>query len=140
VGLAVGLQYITFGYADMQARLRWLRPGPLVASGLLLLIANGAVGMATGGAFLAPVDYNAWLNLPLPPDVKLSSGLFFELGIALGVLGSLAYMLDTLGHPGYEDAESAAVLETMDAEAPQTAPEPAFSAESAPMNRPTATD
>lgn len=99
IGLAVAFWYVVFGYDEIQRRLRWLRPAPLVGSGLLLVIGVGTVAAAVNGAFLAPVDFNLWLGLSLPPGVKLSSGFLFEIGICLAVLGGTAYILNTLGHP-----------------------------------------
>lgn len=115
VSLAIGFWYVVFGYAKTRARLRWLRAVPLVAAGMLLIIVSGLIGLLTNGAFLAPVDYNLF-NLPLPGEFKLSSGFVFELGIALSVLGSMALMLDTLGHPGEDDRESAAMLAALPAD------------------------
>lgn len=102
IGLAVAFWYVVFGYDEIQRRLRWLRPAPLIASGLLLVTGVGAIAAQVTGAFLAPVDFNNWLGLPLPPGVKLSSGFLFEIGICLTVLGGTAFILNGLGHP--EDA------------------------------------
>ena len=44
------------------------------------------------------------LGLTLPQGMKFSSGFVFEVAIACSVLGSVAYMLDTLGQlSGNED-------------------------------------
>jgi multisubunit Na+/H+ antiporter MnhB subunit len=99
VGLAIAFWYVVFGYDEIRHRLRWLRPAPLIGSGLLLVIGLGAVAAVVNGSFLAPVDFNQWLALPLPPGVKLSSGFIFEIGIFLTVLGGTAHILNTLGHP-----------------------------------------
>jgi len=104
VGLAIAFWYVVFGYEQVIRRLRWLRPAPLIAGGLLLVIGLGVVAAALEGSFLAPVDFNQWLSLPLPPGVKLSSGFIFEVGIFLAVLGGTAYILNTLGHPEGEAA------------------------------------
>jgi len=109
IGLAVAFWYVVFGYEEIKRRLRWLRPAPLIGSGLLLNVGVGAVAAAVNGTFLAPVDFNTWLGLPLPAGIKLSSGFLFEIGICFTVLGGTAYILNTLGHP--EGAARTAVAE-----------------------------
>ena len=80
----------------------WIRPKWLITTGILIVIINGIVATLQGGMFLSPVDYGAMFNIPLPIDVKLSSGFLFEVAIALAVLGSVSLMLDTLGRPANE--------------------------------------
>ena len=60
---------------------------------------RGASGWLINGSFLSTVDYGAMLNLPLPSGFYLSSSFLFELAICLSVLGSVFFMLNTLGHP-----------------------------------------
>lgn len=99
VSLAVGLKYVVFGFEETRRTLWWIRPNKLISVGILIVIINGVVAVALDGAFLAPLDYGAMLNLPLPLNAKLSSGFLFEVAIALAVLGSVTLMLDTLGRP-----------------------------------------
>jgi multicomponent K+:H+ antiporter subunit A len=99
LSLAVGLWYIAFGYEETRRRLTWLRSAPLIGSGMLLMILGGAAAGLQTGSFLGPADFGADLGLPLPKGVHLSSALVFEVAIALAVLGSASWILDTLGHP-----------------------------------------
>ena len=107
IGLAVGLWYVVFGYEESRRRLPWLRGMPLIGVGILLVILNGSLTGLIKGSFLANVDYGELVDLPLPAGFHISSSFLFELAICLAVLGSVALMLDGLGHPGYQDRESA---------------------------------
>lgn len=106
IGLAVGLWYIVFGYEEIRQRLPWLKGVPLIGAGILLAIVNGIVTELIRGNFLANVDYGELIALPLPKGFHISSSFLFELAICLAVLGSVALMLNSLGHPGREDRES----------------------------------
>lgn len=99
VTLAVGLWHIVYGNAEARRRLSWLHPAPLIAGGLLLLVANGvATGWITGH-FLAPVDYGKMVGLALPGEFHISSAFLFEVSIFLTVLGSASRMIDALAYP-----------------------------------------
>ncbi|HRQ41414.1 MAG TPA: proton-conducting transporter membrane subunit [Chloroflexota bacterium] len=102
IGLAVGLWYVVFGYTETRARLRWLRASELIATGVLLAIVNGMVVTWFSGHFLGNVDYGELVGLPLPGAFHISSSFIFEIAICLAVLGSVAHMLNALGHPGEE--------------------------------------
>jgi multicomponent K+:H+ antiporter subunit A len=56
VSLAVGLWHVVYGNKEARRRLAWLRPAPLIAGGLLLLVTNGIIASLITGIFLAPVD------------------------------------------------------------------------------------
>jgi hypothetical protein len=53
---------------------------------------------------LSHVDFGELMGLPLPAGFSLSTSFLFEVAICLAVLGSASAMLDTLGHPGEENA------------------------------------
>ncbi|MCA9971757.1 MAG: DUF4040 domain-containing protein [Anaerolineales bacterium] len=99
LSLAVGFWYVVFGYYGTRARLGWLRPAPLIGSGLLLVVGSGLAGLLVNGQFLSPVDFGKMIGLPLPAGLYLSTSFLFEVAICLAVLGSATYMLNTLGHP-----------------------------------------
>jgi NADH:ubiquinone oxidoreductase subunit 5 (subunit L)/multisubunit Na+/H+ antiporter MnhA subunit/multisubunit Na+/H+ antiporter MnhB subunit len=99
VSLAVGLWHVVYGNAEARKRLTWLRPAPLIAGGLLLLIVNGVIASLITGIFLAPVDYGEMIGLVLPGGFHLSTSFFFEVSIFLAVLGSASRMIDTLAYP-----------------------------------------
>ena len=42
----------------------------------------------------------------MPQGFYISTSFLLEVAICLTVLGSVAYMLNTLGHPGDRDSES----------------------------------
>ncbi len=110
--LAVGFRYVVFGFHATRKRYAWLKSHRLIALGILLVIASGMGGYFLEGAFLASVDYGKPIGLPLPKGVKFSSGFVFEVAIALSVLGSVTYMLDTLGRPAID---SEALIEPQNA-------------------------
>jgi NADH:ubiquinone oxidoreductase subunit 5 (subunit L)/multisubunit Na+/H+ antiporter MnhA subunit/multisubunit Na+/H+ antiporter MnhB subunit len=99
VTLAVGLWHIVYGNQEARRRLTWLRPSPLIAGGLLLLVVNGVVASFITGHFLAPVDYGKMIGLQLPGEFHISSSFLFEVSIFLTVLGSASRMIDTLAYP-----------------------------------------
>ncbi len=98
IGLAVAFSYVVFGYEKTRKRYKWLS-APLIATGILLILISGTAGLLVNGTFLSPVDFGAALNLPLPSGFYFSSAFLFELAICLSVLGSVFFMLNTLGHP-----------------------------------------
>jgi len=111
VSLAVALLYTLYGYEETKRRLPWLRPARLISGGILIVILGGISGAVINGSFLSPVDFGERLGLPLPTAVHLSTATLFELGICLSVLGSAAWMLDTLGRPQDADRETAEELD-----------------------------
>ena len=98
IGLAIGLWYIVFGYEYTRYRLSWLKPTLLISLGLALASLAGGIGLAVAGSLLAHVDLGQMAGWNLPPGVTVSTSLLFELAICLAVLGSVAHMLNTLGH------------------------------------------
>jgi multicomponent K+:H+ antiporter subunit A len=107
VSLAVGFWYVVFGYEYTKNRLSaWLQPYRLIGGGFLLIIFVAASAALIEGSFFAPVDYGAMINLPLPEGLHLNTALLFELAISLVVLGSVSFVIDSLGHPGDDDPES----------------------------------
>lgn len=111
VGLAVALWYVVFGYEETRHRLSWLKGSPFIAAGILLAIVTGTVSAYIDGSFLSNVDFGKQLGLPLPAGFYISSSFLFEVSIFLSVLGSVAHMLNTLGHPGELQADGEALQE-----------------------------
>lgn len=105
ISLAVGFWYIIFGYEQTRERLTWLQGGPLIGAGLLLVAVSGALALLFTGSFLGHVNFGAMLGLPLPEGLSLSTALLFEIAICLAVVGSLSYMLNTLGAPARSQAK-----------------------------------
>jgi multicomponent K+:H+ antiporter subunit A len=105
VSLAIGFWYVIFGYQGVRSRLTWLKPVPLIGSGILLALVTASSSLLISGVFFGHVDYGALLGIRLPVGVNLSSALLFELSILLAVLGSASLILDSLGHPGEDHPE-----------------------------------
>ncbi|MCA9938142.1 MAG: DUF4040 domain-containing protein [Anaerolineales bacterium] len=119
ISLAAGFWYIIFGYEETRRRLPWLRAFPLIGGGILLALVTGGLAALLTGHFLGNFDLGKMLGLPLPAGFYFSSSFLLEVAICLAVLGGATHMLNTLGHPGHKDAESARDLAHMD-EQPQT--------------------
>jgi len=111
VGLTVGFWYVVFGYYGTKRRLIWLKSAPLIASGLLLAVASAVSAALIRGSFFAPVDFAQLLGLAMPRGVNFSTSFLFEVSIFLCVLGSVSYVIDTLGRPKDVDAESRLQIE-----------------------------
>jgi multicomponent K+:H+ antiporter subunit A len=107
ISLAISLWYMVFGYDATREKLRWLNRITLAASGLLLAFANALVAAAFGGGFFAPVNYGQLLGFAayLPEGFSVSSAFFFELAIALTVMGAATLIIDNLGHPRQADRD-----------------------------------
>lgn len=99
ISLAVGFWYVVFGYYETKQKLAWLKPTPLIGSGLLLALLNATASALINGAFFSPVDFGRIAGLPLPAGFNLSTSFLFEVSICLTVLGGASFMIDTLGHP-----------------------------------------
>jgi multicomponent K+:H+ antiporter subunit A len=104
VGLVIAFWYVVFGYTEVKARLKWLKPMPLISSGILLAIFSGILAALVNDNFLSNVNFGALLNIPLPKGFNLSTSFLFEIAIFLSVLGSISYILSALGHPRISDA------------------------------------
>ncbi len=95
-GLAVALWYVVLGYDEAKRRLRWLRPAPLIGSGVLLAVLNAGLPLLFGKPFLATTLLE---QIHLPAGIHLTSTMVFETGIFLSVLGGTSIILETIAHP-----------------------------------------
>jgi multicomponent K+:H+ antiporter subunit A len=116
ISLAIAEWYMLFGYNETRRRLPWLKPRRFMIAGLALALVTALLGSLFGAGFFAPVDYGVMLNIPLPPGLNLSNSLFFEIAIALSVMGAATLMIDNLGHPREEDTEAETDLEAIELE------------------------
>ena len=114
VGLVIGFWYVVFGYAEVKARLKWLKPMPLISSGILLAVLSGTLAAFITGDFLSNVNIGELLNIPLPTGFYLSTSFLFEVAIFLSVLGSISYILSALGHPRISDTNSRQEVKMLD--------------------------
>ncbi len=80
------LHAFAFGIGATRAR---FGPGRLVAVGLAVVLASGAIGLLAGGAFLE----GTWLSGRFPAVGKLGTPLLFDAGVFLVVLGVSARVL-----------------------------------------------
>jgi NADH:ubiquinone oxidoreductase subunit 5 (subunit L)/multisubunit Na+/H+ antiporter MnhA subunit/multisubunit Na+/H+ antiporter MnhB subunit len=111
VSLAVGLWYVVFGYLETKRLLPWLKSIELISAGILLIIITGVASALITGVLLAPVDFGEMIGINFPKDFHFSSGLLFEIAIALTVLGGASLVIDTLGRPKDIDFESKRIVE-----------------------------
>lgn len=95
IGLGVTLWFVVFGYQDTKARLRWLRPTPMIGAGLTIALANAALPVVFGREFLTFTQISA-ISIA---DIKLASSLMFEIGICLTVLGGISTIMESISHP-----------------------------------------
>ncbi len=99
--MAYVLRYLPGGRQELAAAMP-VRPGVLLGGGLGLAVATGAVGWGLPNRdFLASEVLHA--TLPVLGEVKLSTSLFFDVGVYLLVLGLVLTILTTLGASLDED-------------------------------------
>ncbi len=98
ISLSIGLWYVVFGYEETRRQLPWLRAGMLISSGILLAMVTGTTAALITGSFLGNVDFTAGWSF-LPTGFHISTSFLLEVAICVTVLGSVAYMLNTLGRP-----------------------------------------
>lgn len=99
--MAYVLRYLPGGRQELAAAMP-VRPGVLLGGGLGLAVATGAVGWGLPNRdFLASEVLHA--TLPVLGEIKLSTSLFFDVGVYLLVLGLVLTILTTLGASLDED-------------------------------------
>jgi NADH:ubiquinone oxidoreductase subunit 5 (subunit L)/multisubunit Na+/H+ antiporter MnhA subunit/multisubunit Na+/H+ antiporter MnhB subunit len=98
ISLSIGLWYMVFGYHETRRRLPWLKASALIGSGILLGLATGFLAVIMTGSFLGNVNFAKGWSV-LPSGFYISSSFLLEVAICMTVLGSVAHMLNTLGHP-----------------------------------------
>ena len=89
-GTAFALYAIAEGAASVRRALR-LDPRSLIVTGLLLALASGLTGLASGRPFLT----GFWWTLTLGHDYEIVLGtpLFFDIGVYLIVLGTILTLI-----------------------------------------------
>ena len=102
IGLAVSLWFVVLGYEEAKRRLPWFRPALMTRFGLLLALLNAFVPVLMGKGFMGHVEYDKVMGLyELVGSfgLHLSSSLFFEIAIALTVMGGLGMIIDAIAYP-----------------------------------------
>ena len=110
ISLGVGFWYLIFGFYGTRQRLGWLQAAKLIAAGLLLVVVTGTTAALMTGSFLGHVNFGEMIGLPLPRGFSLGTAFLFEVAICLTVVGSVSYMLSTLGYPVLEEAKKDAEM------------------------------
>jgi NADH:ubiquinone oxidoreductase subunit 5 (subunit L)/multisubunit Na+/H+ antiporter MnhA subunit len=104
-GLVTALWFVVFGYKETKQRLSLFAPHRLIRAGLIIVILNAFLPIIfglQGGIFLAHVNYgkiwgvNEFLHRF---GLELTSGLFFEIGIALTIFGGIGVIMEAIAHP-----------------------------------------
>jgi multicomponent K+:H+ antiporter subunit A len=104
-GLAISLWFVVFGYNEAKERLQFYAPQRLMRIGMLIVVGNGILPIIFGlhsGTFLAHVDYGKLIGISEVLHrfgLELTSGLFYEIGIALAVLGGFGAIMEAIAHP-----------------------------------------
>jgi multicomponent K+:H+ antiporter subunit A len=93
-GTALILQYIAEGTRKTQAQFRH-DPLTFIGSGLLLAVLTGLGSWVLGYPFLTSTY--AYVTLPLVGKFEVASAMLFDLGVFLGVVGTVLLILIGLG-------------------------------------------
>lgn len=92
-GGAFALFLLSEGIETVRDKVR-IEPRLLIATGLLVALASGLVGLVEEGAFLTGIWWD--LHLPLLGEVALGTPVFFDVGVYLLVAGMTVMILFTL--------------------------------------------
>lgn len=104
-GLVTALWYVVFGYREAKARLSAFAPYRLLRAGLIVVLGNALMPVIfglKGGLFLTYIDYGKMLGIAEflhHFGLELSSGEFYEIGIALAVFGGIGVIMEAIAHP-----------------------------------------
>ncbi len=93
-GAAFTMVYLARGASRMR-RAEWLSPELYLGSGITLAAGTGAAGWLFGGEFLEAMIFSA--DVPIAGSLKISSVLFFDLGVYLVVVGLITSLLQSAG-------------------------------------------
>jgi multicomponent Na+:H+ antiporter subunit A len=93
-GAAVALRYVSGGIDDVR-RLSRGKPWLVLGSGLLIAVVVALVPVLLGESML---ETTAWtFDLPLLGTVKVTSALFFDIGVYLAVIGLALMVFESFG-------------------------------------------
>jgi multicomponent Na+:H+ antiporter subunit A len=101
-GAAVAIQYVAGGIDDVRQLSRF-QPWTILGTGLLLAVATASVPLVFGSAALEAAYVT--LDGPLPDPVKVSSALFFDVGVYLLVVGLVFMVFEAFGDEPPSDEE-----------------------------------
>jgi multicomponent K+:H+ antiporter subunit A len=93
-GVALILQYIAQGTSRTQAQFRG-NALPLIGGGILIAVLTGIGSWVVGYPFLTSTY--TYVTLPLVGKFEIASAMLFDLGVYLGVVGTVLLILTGLG-------------------------------------------
>jgi multicomponent K+:H+ antiporter subunit A len=93
-GVALILQYIAQGTSRTQAQFRG-NALPLISGGILIAVLTGIGSWVFGYPFLTSTY--TYVTLPLVGKFEIASAMLFDLGVYLGVVGTVLVILTGLG-------------------------------------------
>lgn len=102
IGLAVSLWYVVLGYDEAQRQLPWFRPEQFVRLGLVIGIINALLPLLLGKGFMGHVQFDKALgiyDLVGSFGLHITSSLFFEIAIAITVMGGLGIIIEAIAYP-----------------------------------------
>ncbi|MCA9887630.1 MAG: DUF4040 domain-containing protein [Anaerolineae bacterium] len=112
-GLVTAVWFVIFGYDEARQRLGAFSPTRLLRIGLLLVAINALLPILldpANGAFVGYVNYGKLLHIDeflASFNLKFTSTLLFEIGVALTVFGGFSIIMEYTAHP-----QSAAAVPT----------------------------
>ncbi|MCY4464507.1 MAG: proton-conducting transporter membrane subunit [Chloroflexi bacterium] len=102
IGLAVSLWYVVLGYDEARRQLPWFRPEQFVRLGLVIGIVNALVPLLFRKGFMGHVQFDKALgiyDLVGSFGLHITSSLFFEIAIAITVMGGLGIIIEAIAYP-----------------------------------------
>lgn len=93
-GAAVAMQYVAGGIGEVR-RLSRFRPWTILGAGLLLAFVTASVPLLVDGQVLETSLFER--DVPLLGGLKVSSALFFDLGVYLLVVGLVLMVFEAFG-------------------------------------------
>ena len=93
-GVALILQYIATGSGDTDRRMGWNHVG-LIGAGIMIAVLTGLGSWLLGYPFLT--SSYGYVSLPVIGTFELATAMLFDLGVFLGVVGTLLLILSGIG-------------------------------------------
>ncbi len=101
-GVALILQYIAEGTQYTHRRMDWNLPR-LIGTGILIAALTGLVSWLFGYPFLTSTY--SYATLPLIGTFELASAMVFDLGVFLGVVGTVLLILSGIGRLDLQEGQ-----------------------------------
>jgi multicomponent K+:H+ antiporter subunit A len=98
--VALILQYLAEGSREMDRRMNW-NLARLIGGGILIATLTGCASLLLGYPFLTST--HGYLSLPVIGTFELASAMLFDLGVFLGVVGTVLLILSGIGRLNYKE-------------------------------------